>query len=188
MKVFLPLLLLTVLLFPGHATADGRNEELPYEKGGNCDDTLVKNDQKFLKALKAIKDKTGRKPTLTSCRRSQARQNAIRQSLGCGANNCRGRAAKTSQHTVGTAADIRIQGMSGRGICDLLGKIRDSIGYGGVGAYGDGSGHLDMRPSKCAWNKCAYLGCSNEYISPAVEKYLVNSNIAFNGANEKDAG
>jgi hypothetical protein len=169
MKVFLFLLALSSSL----AFAAGEQDELPYTKAGNCDDALIKNEPMFLKALKAIKDKTGKKPTLTSCRRSQERQNAIRQSLGCGEVNCRGRAAKKSQHTYGVAADIRIPGLSGKGVCDLLGQIRDNVlGHGGVGAYGDGTGHLDMRHARCAWNRCQYLGCSNEVVRPRVEKYL----------------
>lgn len=176
MKQIYLALLLAFLATP--AAEANRQGELPYQKAGNCDDALIRNEPKMLKALQAIQKKIGRKPILTSCRRSQARQNAIRRSLGCGANNCRGRAAKTSQHTVGVAADIKIQGMQGRALCELLSQVRDSVvGHGGVGAYGDGSGHLDIRRGRAAWNKCGYLGSSNQYRSPKVEKYLKDQNI-----------
>jgi hypothetical protein len=169
MKAFLLLLLLAMPV----AQAAGQQEELPYTRVGNCDDKLVKSEPMFIKALKAIKEKTGKKPQLTSCYRSQARQNAIRQSLGCGPANCRGRAAKRSQHTEGVAADIVVPGVRGRAMCELLNSVRSKVlGHGGVGAYGGGSGHLDMRHKICAWNVCSYLGCSNRVVRPAVEKYL----------------
>lgn len=169
---------------PGSAKIELKEGETPYTKGGNCDDSRIKSNKVFLKALKAIKMKTGQTPKLTSCFRDQGRQNAIRASVGCGKVDCRGRVAKRSQHTYGIAADISIPGYSQQKLCELLSEIRQTMfTQGGVGAYPGGAGHLDMRLKSCSWNVCTYLRqryghTCNKYVSPTVEKYIVNSTQA----------
>ena len=181
-KLFRRQLLLFLGLFSivpaAHALWSTSGQEEPYIRGGNCDDSLIRQSPEMLRALEAIKARIGRPPTLTSCYRSQARQDSIRRRY-CGPRRCPGRVATVSQHTEGVAADIAVPGYRGQALCSFLGSIRDSVmGHGGVGAYGGAVGHLDLRPGNCAWNICGQtLGCSNEYTSPRVERYLESTLI-----------
>jgi hypothetical protein len=163
MRLLFRAILSVVLVFGWSAEglADG---EQPYLKGANCDDSRIKQSPEMLKALRILKQKLGRTPQLSSCFRDQKYQAKV-------ARRFPGRASKkVSQHIGGVAADLKIGG-SDRSICATLDSVRRAIGHGGIGTYGDGSAHLDVRPGLASWAGCGGYE-TTEYKSKVVEDYI----------------
>lgn len=85
---------------------------------------------KLLVVLNHIKNKTGRKPVLTSGHRTGGR--------------------KGSQHRNCLAADIRVPGVSDR---TIIAAAMTAPGIGGIGRYCNGIIHVDVGPKRM-WNHC----------------------------------
>lgn len=52
-----------------------------------------------------------------------------------------------SQHLLGTAADIVVQGVTS----SLVAQVADELGFGGVGTYSSFT-HVDVRPTRARWS------------------------------------
>jgi uncharacterized protein YcbK (DUF882 family) len=65
----------------------------------------------------------------------------------------------SSQHELGTAADIRIVGLSLQQMYDRA-KTVPAFAAGGIGVYDGGFIHVDTRPGKARWSRKngVYLG------------------------------
>ena len=99
-----------------------------------CDHTLI--DEDLVSKLQALRDLTGASLHINSGYRCQAHQDALTAS---GAETAKG----VSQHTLGKAADVKVEGLSGP---DLEVKARD-VGFMAVGVAKTWC-HLDLRIDK----------------------------------------
>lgn len=90
---------------------------------------------KVTKGLLNLSEQTGRTVEVSSGYRSQEQQDALKASGNS-------RAATQSQHTVGDAADIRIEGMTQRQVANAA---ADSGQFEGVNKYSNGDTHVDMK-------------------------------------------
>ena len=99
-------------------------------------------DQTLVVLLQAIREHFGKAVTITSGYRT-ATHNA---SVG---------GAKSSQHLLGRAADIQVQGVSVEDVAAYAESLMP--GWGGVGRYPPRAGravgwvHVDTRPAKSRW-------------------------------------
>ena len=97
----------------------------------------VKVDEKLVALLQKMRDITGKPVIITSGYRTVAYNNTL---LDNGA-------IKDSNHTKGTAADIKIPGMSPSEVA----RLADEIGFDGIGTYKTFT-HVDVGGKKLRWN------------------------------------
>lgn len=97
----------------------------------------VKVDEKLVALLQKMRDITGKPIIITSGYRTVAYNNTL---LDNGA-------IKGSNHTKGTAADIKIPGMSPAEVA----KLADKVGFDGIGTYKTFT-HVDVGGKKLRWN------------------------------------
>lgn len=100
-------------------------------KCGKCKNTLI--DSQLVKYLQLIRNHFGKAVTITSGYRCADHNKAV------------GGASK-SKHTLGQAADIKVQGVEPKEVA----KYAESIGVKGIGLY-DTFTHIDSRASKAFW-------------------------------------
>lgn len=93
----------------------------------------VKLDSSLLYKLQKLRDEIGKPIIVTSGYRTKEYNNKIG-------------GAKNSQHMLGKAADIKINGLSP----DEIAIIAEKIGFGGIGIYKTFV-HLDVRQIKTRW-------------------------------------
>ena len=94
---------------------------------------LVKIDRKLVETLQKLRDRLGKPIIITSSYRTPAHNKKVG-----GATN--------SQHIHGTAADIKVNGMTPR---QLL-PHAEAVGFTGIGLY-TGHLHVDVRKGKARW-------------------------------------
>ena len=95
---------------------------------------LVKIDSKLLDKLQKLRDTIG-KPIIIN---SGYRTLKYNKKIG---------GVSSSQHLLGKAADIRVNGISPK----ELAKIAEKIGFNGIGIYKTFL-HVDVRKEKARWN------------------------------------
>ena len=99
-------------------------------------------DSELVQVLQAIRDHFGAPVVITSGYRTAAHNAAVGGS-------------KSSQHLLGRAADIRVQGVSVEDVAAYAESLMP--GWGGVGRYPVKAGrakgwvHVDTRPNKSRW-------------------------------------
>lgn len=110
-------------------------------------DALLNNAYEVLKNLQVLRDHVGKPCKIISGYRSPERNKAV------------GGATK-SQHMEGNAVDIKIDGLTGHQIADIVEKLikEGKMKEGGVGRYGDKDKisdrswcHYDTRGVKARW-------------------------------------
>jgi len=102
-----------------------------------CGDDTVLIDSRLPELLQRIRDHFGKPVSITSAYRSPAHNAAVG-------------GAKNSQHVLGTAADITINGVLPMEICRLAEWLMPSTG--GVGIY-TGFSHVDVRSGRVRWDQ-----------------------------------
>jgi D-alanyl-D-alanine carboxypeptidase len=158
---FLPIF---ALLHTIPSPAAGPDPEFAQYFSYQCDSQKIEDRQNpkssdMRRLLRAAAVKTNQHLTLTSCYRSQDHQNALLASRHCqpyGPLNCSQSTARYSQHSYGIAADFVTNLKDDKLFCRALDSARQEVtgGAGGVGGYGQGVGHLDVRPYHQNWNVC----------------------------------
>ena len=68
----------------------------------------------------------------------------VKYNKGCGG-------AQQSQHCLGTAADIRVEGVSTERLATIASTV-PYFGDGGIGTYDRGWVHVDVRQSRARWH------------------------------------
>lgn len=110
-------------------------------------DALLNNAYEVLKNLQVLRDHVGKPCKIISGYRSPERNKAV------------GGATK-SQHMEGNAVDVKIDGLTGHQIADIVEKLikEGKMKEGGVGRYGDKDKisdrswcHYDTRGVKARW-------------------------------------
>ena len=106
-------------------------------KGGSCCDTTF-IDEDLIKYLQQIRDHFGKPVTISSAYR-------------CAVHNKNVGGATGSQHVIGTAADISVEGVAPAEVA----KYAESIGVLGIGLYETAKDgyfvHIDNRKTKSFW-------------------------------------
>ena len=109
---------------------------------GNCKITAdVKNNLiKLADQLQILRDKVQKPIKINSAYR-------------CESWNQKNGGAKNSQHKLGKAADIVINGMTPNEVHELVCKMADNgqLGFGGIGKY-ETFTHVDIRDYKARWD------------------------------------
>lgn len=84
----------------------------------------------------------------------------------CPEHNAEIGGVKDSQHQLGTAADIRIEGLNLQQMYDRAKQVPE-FANGGVGVYDGGFIHVDVRQGRARWSriKGVYLGIQ-ELVTP----------------------
>ena len=101
--------------------------------------------QELVDALEALRAEIGLPIIVISAYRCQEHNQAIKNKDG------EALAAKKSQHMLGTAADIRVKGLSARDLEKAAEKIPAFLN-GGLGPNDHTGGiHVDVRPKKARW-------------------------------------
>lgn len=95
----------------------------------------VRLDSRLLQKLQALRDKVGRPVIILSGYRNSSYNKRVGGSPG-------------SQHLLGKAADIVVQGCS----VEELARISREIGFTGIGLY-DSFVHVDVRAKEATWQK-----------------------------------
>ena len=91
-------------------------------------------DPELVRKLQQLRDRIGKPISITSGYRCPAHNAAVGGAAG-------------SQHLLGKAADIVVQGMAPAQVADHA----EAIGFGGIGRYA-GFTHVDTRATKARWN------------------------------------
>ena len=102
-----------------------------------CGDDTVLIDSRLPELFQRIRDHFGRPVNITSAYRSPAHKAAVG-------------GAQNSQHVLGTAADITINGVTPLEICQFAEWLMPSSG--GIGVY-QGFSHVDVRASRSRWDQ-----------------------------------
>lgn len=105
---------------------------------------VVMIDESLVVLLQCIREHFGKPITITSGYRTAAHNTAVG-------------GAKSSQHLLGRAADIQVQGVSVEDVAAYAESLMP--GWGGVGRYPVKAGrakgwvHVDTRPNKSRWTQ-----------------------------------
>ena len=94
----------------------------------------MKIDPELVQKLQQLRDRIGKPISITSGYRCPAHNAAVGGAAG-------------SQHLLGKAADIVVQGMAPATVA----AIAEEFGFGGIGRYA-GFTHVDTRATKARWN------------------------------------
>lgn len=104
-----------------------------------------------IEALAIAGQRLGVPLRVTSGYRTQDEQDVLyEQDLAANDGQPSGDVAEHSRHTLGTAVDISIVGMSDAEQARLVGTLLD-LGFAGIGFYGGGHIHFDMRENYATW-------------------------------------
>jgi len=107
--------------------------------------------------VKELQGQFGKNMTITSGHRDATR-------------NANARGAKKSQHLHGNAVDIKFNGTKEETI-EFVNKA-SAMGFTGIGVYGPGSVHLDVRKTKSIWGP-DYTGASvPSWAAPALNSHM----------------
>ena len=117
-----------------YAYPNFRKDEFACKCGEYCNGHPVDVDEKLLVLLQKIRDHFGKAVVITSAVRCKTHNKAVG-----GVSN--------SQHLYGTAADIKVPGVSPSALLAYADKINPN---GGVGKYSWGI-HIDTRKGKSRW-------------------------------------
>lgn len=114
--------------------------EFECKDGSEMPQNVLDNIKQLSKELQVLRDFTGKPIKINSGYRSPI----YNKSVG---------GAKYSQHLLGKAADIRIEGLSPREVYGIIGElIKDGrMRQGGLGKYNSFT-HYDIRGTKARWN------------------------------------
>ena len=115
--------------------------EFDCNDGSTTPDNIIVNLQLLAEQLQFLRDFVGKSITINSGYRSPHYNDNV---IG---------GAKRSQHKLGTAADIRIDGISPREVHGIISElIKDGrMKEGGLGKYSSFT-HYDIRETKARWN------------------------------------
>lgn len=85
----------------------------------------------------------------------------------CPAHNQRVGGVANSEHTLGTAADVAIPGLSLQQMFELAVQVPTFLN-GGIGVYDGGFVHLDIRPHQARWARVRgqYVGIQHLVTAP----------------------
>lgn len=119
-------------------------DEFESKDGSPMPYAVFQNVKELAKALQVIRDHFGAPITVTSGYRSPAHNDTIEG------------AVKASQHTLGKAADLKVQGKTAREMYDGIEMLIDKglIPQGGLGLYSNRV-HYDIRGTKARWGVSA---------------------------------
>jgi hypothetical protein len=172
MKTIFPLLILMILSYSNAAYSDGPEPRSTqgWWAGRSCDTSRINSSDLYKRALRMISQKSGKTIYLNSCYRDANKQRRTCRSI-CGANNCPGRCARNSQHTITVAADFGLPYKPREGCLFLDGIRSELLGgvRGGVGNYGGSYFHFDLDRRKKSWNSvgCTFLKRQPDYYKAA---------------------
>ena len=117
--------------------------EFDCNDGSTTPDNIIVNLQLLAEQLQVLRDYVGKPIKINSGYRSPHYNDSVVKG------------AKFSQHKLGTAADIRIDGLSSREVHGIVSElIKDGrMKEGGLGRYiSKGFTHYDIRGNKVRWN------------------------------------
>jgi uncharacterized protein YcbK (DUF882 family) len=120
-------------------TANFKLEEFNSKCGRPIPNNVLPNIIELAKNLQVLRDALGKSITITSGYRSPER-------------NAKIKGAKNSQHLKGTAADIKVKGMTPKEVALVIEGLIESgkMKQGGIGVYPNWV-HYDIRGVKARW-------------------------------------
>lgn len=121
-------------------TTHFNTSEFDSKDGAKMPENVLKNITELAKNLQVLRDTLGRKITINSGYRSVA-------------HNKKEKGSPKSQHILGKAADIVVEGISPEKVAQTLEKLigERKIKQGGIGIY-DTFVHYDIRGEKSRWD------------------------------------
>lgn len=123
-------------------TKNFKRSEFECKDGSQMTEAQFNNIQELAKSLQALRDELGKPINITNAYRSRAHNAAIG-------------GTKNSQHTLGKAADIYVEGYKPKELAKVIeGLIEDGkMSEGGIGIYTKNNFvHYDIRGTKARWN------------------------------------
>lgn len=129
-----------MIVVSGQLTKNFHASEFNCKDGSGVPIALKANITKLAVNLQVLRDYLGKSITITSGYRSPAHNKKIG-------------GAKFSQHILGTAADIKVSGMTPKQVAEVIEKLitENRMVQGGLGTYA-GWVHYDTRGIKARWN------------------------------------
>jgi len=121
-------------------TKNFSKSEFDCNDGSEMPDSVFENVKQLAKELQVLRDFIGKPIKINSGYRSPS----YNRSIG---------GASRSQHLLGKAADIRVDGISSRELRGIIEElIKDGrLNFKGIGAYTNFT-HVDIREKKARWN------------------------------------
>ena len=113
-----------------------KRSEFACKCGKYCNGFPVEPDKKLIKTLETIRDHFGVPVTVSS-------------GIRCKTHNTNVGGASQSQHMKGTAADIKVKGISPSEVVKYAESLMPNTG--GIGTYNTFT-HIDVRSTKARWN------------------------------------
>jgi hypothetical protein len=113
-----------------------KRSEFACKCGKYCNGFPVEPDKKLIKTLETIRDHFGAPVTVSS-------------GIRCKTHNTNVGGASQSQHMKGTAADIKVKGISPSEVVKYAESLMPNTG--GIGTYNTFT-HIDVRSTKARWN------------------------------------
>ena len=122
-------------------TKDFNKKEFDCKDGSEMPINVLQNIKKLAENLQVLRDFIGKKITINSGYRSQKYNATIKN------------ASPKSQHILGNAADIVVQGMTPKKVAQFIENLikEGKMKQGGVGIY-DTFTHYDIRGARARWD------------------------------------
>lgn len=123
-------------------TKNFKRSEFECKDGTPMTENQLKNIQELAKNLQVLRDELDKPINITNAYRSRSHNQAIGGS-------------KFSQHVLGKAADIYVEGYTPKELAKVIeGLIKDEkMSEGGIGIYSNNNFvHYDIRRTKARWN------------------------------------
>jgi len=123
-------------------TKNFKRSEFECKDGTPMTENQLKNIQELAKNLQVLRDALDKPINITNAYRSRSHNQAIGGS-------------KFSQHVLGKAADIYVEGYTPKELAKVIeGLIKDEkMSEGGIGIYSNNNFvHYDIRGTKARWN------------------------------------